>query len=227
MRPLGRLIGFDIRLAPSPRLRSLWTGERRESFLLRPDLNFPFSIDRAVWPSRFQLGAAQASPGLEGADVIVLDPASANTHFQLFDLWDDLNQMLVPHRKTPEGDAGLSVGLVLPEQDPNESTFPEDEWCRAILDTPIRPPDPDPAWTRIGYDVANSGFTSALSNCGMSDDERPTLRRLWSNRLNRFGLFESAEDAQRYRADANRRIEEDGPFFVFELHLIWSSVPIS
>ncbi|WP_152051610.1 hypothetical protein [Tautonia marina] len=227
MRPLGRLIGYDIRFAPSPALRALWNSKRREHYLLRPEVDFPYSVDRAVWPSRFRLGGTEPPPGLQKGEMIDLDPATVPPHYQLFDLWDDLTRMLAPHRANPEGDTGLSVGLVIPEQDPSRTATLNDEWCLAILGSPIRPPDPEPTWKCIGYDVANSGFTSAISNCGMSDDERVPLRKLWSDRLNSFGLFESVADANRYCADANQRIEGDGPFFVFELHLIWSTIPIS
>ncbi|WP_169978641.1 hypothetical protein [Tautonia rosea] len=227
MGSLGRLIGYDIRFAPSPRLQGLWTSERREQFLLRPEVDYPYSVDRAVWPSRFRLGSAEPPPGLEGAEMILLDPATANTHYQLFDLWDDLTRMLAPHRASSDGDVGVSIGLVFPEHDPEKTLTLEDEWCRAILGSPILPSEPDPAWKRIGYDVANSGFLSAISNCGMSESERSPLRRRWSNHLNTFGLFESGDAAIRYCVDANERIKDDSPFFVFELHLIWSSIPIS
>ena len=39
------LIGFDVRVA------GVWSAERRATYLLRPEVDAPLSVDRAVWPS--------------------------------------------------------------------------------------------------------------------------------------------------------------------------------
>jgi hypothetical protein len=220
---ISQMIGYDVRRAPSPFLLSLWDTARREQFLLRTDVAYPFSVDKLVWPSRFQLGDLNPYPFPQPADAIVIQPSTVNQHFQLFKLWDDLVRMLGPYRPSSEGDCGLGVGLMHPEHYQDDSRFAEDDWWQAIHGSPIIPPEPEDEWKLLGYDVANSGFTSSVSNCGVPEAERATLRKTWGGSINQFGLFGKAEEALRFCADANVRFADDGPFYVFELFLIWSS----
>jgi hypothetical protein len=225
MKSLSQLVGYDVRRGVSPFLLGLWDDDRRDEFLLRPDVRYPFSVDRFVWPSRFQLGPDNPYPFPQQADTIVIDLATANQHFQLFDLWDDLVKMLGPYRSSPEGDYGIAAGLVCPEHYPSGSGFVRDDWWRAIHGSPISPAKPQDGWKLIGHDVANSGYTSSVSNFGTLAGERGAMRKNWGGSINEYGLFETIGDAMRFCADSNVRLASDGPFFVFELFVIWGSVP--
>lgn len=225
MTTISDLIGYDVRRAISSSLRGLWGAKRREGYLLRPEIDYPYSVDRIVWPSRFQLGPMNPYPFPQPPDTIVIDPATADPHFQLFDLWDDLVKMLGPYRPSAEGDFGVAIGLVRPDRYPSGKGPVQDEWWRAIHGSPATPSAPESGWRMIGYDVANSGYTSALSNCGFVGDEKVRLRKTWSRSINQSGLFDSVDDAAAFCADANVRIAEDGPFFVFELFLTWATPP--
>ncbi len=79
---------------------------------------------------------------------------------------------------------------------------------------------PDETWTLLGYDVADSGFTSGLSNCGYRPDidDVESLRRDWGPKLNERGLFDALEHADEFRRVSDARIPEHAPFFVFALY---------
>src|SRR5262249_44550369 len=54
--PLNRwLIGFDVRLAKEQYVSEHWGTTSRAEYLLRPDIEWPLSVSRRVWPSVFYL----------------------------------------------------------------------------------------------------------------------------------------------------------------------------
>lgn len=46
-----RLIRFDVRLDQRDYVNALWDREHRNCFLLKPEVEWPLSIDPRVWPS--------------------------------------------------------------------------------------------------------------------------------------------------------------------------------
>jgi hypothetical protein len=83
----------------------------------------------------------------------------------------------------------------------------------------------DVAWMRLGFDVADQGYTSALSNCGWSKDERRGAVARWSPLLNEHGLLATAGAADAFRSDADDRAPEHAPFFVYRLSVLpWSDI---
>ena len=83
-----------------------------------------------------------------------------------------------------------------------------------------RPAEIDPAWQRLGYDVAEAGLLSGLSNCGFVGDEMAAYRARFSARLNSHNLFVETTDAKEFRADCERRVIEHAPFFAFGIYRI-------
>lgn len=71
---------------------------------------------------------------------------------------------------------------------------------------------------RLGYDVADETMTSALMNCGFTGADAGTAAASWGARLNERHLFRSVEDALAFRAEAELRIPEHAPFFVYGLY---------
>jgi hypothetical protein len=71
--------------------------------------------------------------------------------------------------------------------------------------------------TCLGFDVADSGFWSGLSNCGYSEAERAELRPKWRDRINDFGLLKLEQDALEFRELSDVRVSEHAPFWVFRL----------
>lgn len=88
---------------------------------------------------------------------------------------------------------------------------------------PTMPPVIDARWKRLGFDVADAGFTSALSNCSAPEDERESLRASWASALNEHHLFTDVEKAFAFRRFSDDRVPEHAPFFVYALWHIESS----
>jgi hypothetical protein len=201
-----------------------WDPPTRDIYLLRPEIECPLSIDRTVWPSRFRSSQREV---LQFGDDIHLDPATANSYFVAFRLWNDLAEMIAEYRPGKDNDCGVAVSLVLPESYADPSTVATDEWWNAAVSIPTHPSSPDANWLLLGYDIANSGFMSAVSNCGLTEDEREPMRAMWGRYLNDVGLFAEFSSADAFCRDANVRISDDGPFYVFELFLIWGNPRVS
>ncbi len=76
------------------------------------------------------------------------------------------------------------------------------------------PPDD---WKLLGYDVADHGLTSGLSNCGYDTTEKPDWQRRWVRRLNDHGLLTTIDDAEAFAEACDARVSEHAPFFVYGL----------
>jgi len=74
----------------------------------------------------------------------------------------------------------------------------------------------------LGCDIADSGLTSALSNCGLvSESDQPAaMRAQWAPLMNEHGLFEDVKAAEEFRALSDTRVPEHAPFLVHALHLV-------
>lgn len=223
MKDTSRLVGYDLRKFTKAYLDFRWSAEYREQYLLRPECPYPLSVDGTVWPSRFRIKAAEDVAPLLSPGDIELEPSSGNQNFQLFDLWDDLDEMTSEYTPAEDGGSGIAVGLLEEGKYPHDYVPVEDGWWRAIHGSQINPETPRPAWGVLGYDVANSGFLSALFSFARAPDEREQMRKVWAKHINGSGLFDAVEDAVRFCDDANARLRDDGPFYVFKLFLIWGT----
>ena len=70
----------------------------------------------------------------------------------------------------------------------------------------------------LGFDVADLGLWSGLSNCGYSEEERGSLRPEWQCRVNGFGLLISEQDATAFKETSDVRVPEHAPFWTYRLH---------
>jgi hypothetical protein len=73
--------------------------------------------------------------------------------------------------------------------------------------------------TLVGYDVCDEMLLSGLMDCGYDSDERVELAREFGPKLNRWHLFDSVQDADRFRAISNVRVPEHAPFQVVALYV--------
>ena len=199
------VVGFDAREAWQP-YDSSWDLTRRERFLYRFDLDRPCSIDSAVWPSVF---TALAAP----------DPPEK---FGYQDTWDSVAALEAAttdlFRRYPLGPFE-TVAFTLVEDDTSRASQPD--WSGII--PPPTPDRLDPAWRLVGYDVADTWATSALSNCGFLPgiDDVAALRRRWAGALNRRHLFAELDEAFAFRDMSDLRLRgEHAPCFVFGVRII-------
>jgi hypothetical protein len=81
------------------------------------------------------------------------------------------------------------------------------------------PPDVDPTWEHLGWDIVEGFFPSALSNCGYGAD-REVWARDFAAHLNAHHLFTDLTVAFAFRDLQRRRVPEHGPFSVMGLYRI-------
>ncbi len=68
----------------------------------------------------------------------------------------------------------------------------------------VRPSALDAGWERLGWDVVDGLFPSALTNCGYREDDRRAWRAEWEGLLNEHHLFRELPAAFGFR-DARAR----------------------
>jgi hypothetical protein len=212
-------LGYDIRLCADAYLPDYWINDRREHYLLRPQIEWPLSFDPMVWPSIFESPDEVQVPGVEDwwpdrPPTIVAEPV--NKRYDAFmDLWPELDEMLAVFRAhAPPGTCGVPIAVEMVGD-----TMPESDvapWPDYDTEFPVqRRPG---GWIFLGYDVCDFGWTSGLSNCGTASGEMRQLRRDWQDRLNESGLFPSAAGAREYCRVTDRRVPEHAPFRTFALY---------
>lgn len=137
---MGRLLyaGADVRVEPSG--DSGWTAERRATYLLRPDVAFPLSVDPNVW-ARVPGDVTYPLPWTPVEDV----------HQRAAALMSSMHRVCVAVFAAAAEDAGEE----------------EELRSRTGADTLLAV---DLAWTFVGFDVADGTEISGLSNCGYGEE---------------------------------------------------------
>jgi hypothetical protein len=210
MRP--HLLGFDFRARQSD-VVSEWPAGRRSTYLLRENLRWPLSVDRAVWPSLFHFEPRDPLRSSEGIDV------QAKSVVQLgVGLWEDRASMEhVLKEKFVGPDAGLRVAIELWY----EELAGDPEWD--FLATQIPAADQvAQGWQHLGYDIADRYLVSGLSNCSYNAEDRAALKE-WITDINDFGLIENSNRAREFRILTDKRVPDHAPFFVYSLRVDMSS----
>lgn len=186
---MGRLLyaGADVRVDPSG--DGGWTAERRSTYLLRPDVSFPLSVDPNVW---------------ERAPRDLTYPVP----------WTPVEEVQKRAAALMPSKHRVCVAVfAAAAEDPAEE---EDLRARTGADTPLAA---DPAWTFVGFDVADGTEISGLSNCGYGA-ELEVVRAAWAGRLNDRGLFRVVEDAFAFRKVTDARVPEHAPFKVYGIWIV-------
>lgn len=191
------LIGFDVR-QDCPDVPA-WDEERRQRFLLRQDVDKPLSIDASVWPSAFDMQERVERPQWTG---------------YVQDLWEDLGSLA-----SAAADLGMALRYAAFEVlEPDVAVPSELSWRERVLSV-------NPASLQhlnaefVGYDVADYYLLSGLVNCAFTEEERQAAAR-WLPHLNHRHLFASHEPALAFKREADNRVPEHAPFFVFGLWLL-------
>ena len=209
-----RLIRYDVRSNRDDYVTRFWDEERRNLFLLRPDIDWPLSIDPVVWPSiffsrifrdsaAFPDGRIEVDAAIDGGDYwLNLEqmrkyyeehrlPSLQGTLVSIHLFSDrDLTGDILWYRDSKGNQCGMRLGRTDPQQAPQGSEF-------------------------LGYDVADASWISSLTNCGYSRKDKEELQQKWAARLNGFGLLKSYDDAAEFRNVSDARIQEHAPFWVF------------
>jgi hypothetical protein len=186
--------GADVRECPAE-ADPAWDADRRSRFLLRDDVLRPLSVDPIVWRGRV---------GPDGRPLNVPSP------------W------ITPHdvrrglaRSAPDNPGRWVVVVIgIAAADAREEEILARE--RGITaEVQVQP-----GWQFMGYDIADGGGISGLSNCGYTEREARVLRAGWASRLNERGLFSELVDALALRTLTDQRVAEHAPFAVCPLWII-------
>jgi hypothetical protein len=160
------LVEFDVRIANEQYVGRRWDKDSRGEFLLRPDIEWPVSVDELVWPSVF-FSRIFINPALELYSAIEVDPEVDGAK------WLDLERMRTyydSHR--PLAPVGVFVGIELLSEKTAEGPsipyeLPGGIQCGIWLDPTVPDRLPEGS-TLLGYDVADASRISGLSNWGCS-----------------------------------------------------------
>lgn len=204
------LLGFDARegfLEPG----GLWSPERRGDFLLREDVQKPLSVDTAVWPSLFGEGLPDSERTRLGLDAMSL-PGWRGPNQGLWDSLPRMRSALGPLAAEAHETVAISWVSADGFSKPLASFGPYRE--------KMEPEAIRTDWTLLGFDVADAGLISGLSNCGYTRAEIAGLRAAWASTLNAHHLFDDVEKALAFREMTDRRVPEHAPFFVYALRRI-------
>lgn len=209
-----RLVRFDVRLDKDDYVDAFWDREHRNRFLLRPDIEWPLSVDPLVWPSVFYSGIFRKASNLPYGSIEV-PPSTDDGQY-----WLNLGQMkhyYEIHKKPAS--SGVFVGIDLfSERSLTGEVVPYETragiQCALTLGHAV-PSERPPASELLGYDVADDSWISGLSNCEYSSAEGDQLRPLWASRMNEFGLLRSLEDAMEFRLLSDTRVPDHSPFWIF------------
>jgi hypothetical protein len=187
----GMILGVQLRVGVAE-LRSVWMDrDRRERFLLKPEVEIPKSADHAAWPSL-------RSPDLLSR--LFRDHYGPNSAPNGLTLYQDLRTPL------PEM-AGVLVGIGFPEGRARRLC---DRHC--IMGPPEALSDVASRMTFLGYDVCDDWLVSGLCNCGLPAEAQREVRAELAGLLNEHGLFATVEPAERLALRMDREIPEHARF---------------
>ena len=157
------LLGFDLRLHVKQFGAATWDEEGRRTYLLRPEIEWPMSVDRRVWPSIF--GLYYDASAKRSISFLAAEPES--DMWNLLDLWANLSEMEAWYARHGAGESvsvvPVAVGVFLEATPASRGIWP-------TADTPLLS-----SAKLIGFDVADFGRTSAVSNCGYTEQEAEVL----------------------------------------------------
>ncbi len=213
---VDHLIGFDAR-EMFINHQDEWPLCRIEAALIKTDIIKPLSVDTDVWQSIFDLE------------------------------WDSKNTRSIIDKILPKGIGPLvNIWASLKELQSYcqriDDIIPKPFWIigitvvhNAALDEYLRsrnslqsllhldetlPRSVAKDWHFLGYDVADAGRLSGLANCLFLDETDAQESRAFSPYINDYHLFNSLDNACRFRDYSDKRVKEHAPFFIYGLYRI-------
>ena len=194
-------LGFDLRYKSRD-----WGPERREQYLIKPDVEQPLSVDKAVFPSIFDFD--NGAPNRQSRRLVV---QPREFRLQALGLWGDYDAMSRHgHDRNTGGENLISIAVAV-------ATFGDPYWGDFVIESSF-PGEDAKRWRFAGCDVADKFLTSGVSNCGLGD-ELHSLRQVWACRINEDGLFSAIEHASNFARFLDSRVAEHAPFFPFGIYV--------
>jgi hypothetical protein len=203
MRNEEQLLGFDVREMWS-QMNATWPESRKARYLLRADVTKVLSVDSLVWP-RVVLGLEKN--------------VRAPSQWRDLGLWENLHHLQEYLQQNAEATPRpyQVIGITLLR---NALPVPKQEMWRSLV--PTVPASLNKEWAFLGYDVADEGFISGLSDCGYEADELH-LRTGWELALNEWHLFTQRKLAIKFQRMTDQRVDEHAPFCIYGLYSLLQS----
>jgi len=211
----SRLLEFDARLDAREYVSTLWTREMREQYLIRPDIEWPLSVDRYVWPSVFLRLGEDVRRDIDYFPVMVDDSGERQ-------YWQDMSltrQAYLGYTGTKSPAILIAIELFHEHEIiDNRISYHDCASSRMALEAfPTSPAYAPSSADILGFDVATAGRLSGLSDCGYDSNEILCWRSEWEQRLNTYGLLRTIEDANEFRERTDMRTPEHAPFWIYRL----------
>lgn len=213
----NHVLCFDVRINGGNKHADdtfCWPEDRKQHFLYRLDVNIPISIDRNVtetidshfYDANTSGYTGPFSPRWENLDALRLLAKTSNINPEdYYFLPISIDISLFTERELEHWNSLLG--------NKSQNVSPA-----TLFEGLASPNTVDKSWEFLGYDVADTGFTSAISNMGFTaDDNLPKLRAQWGDTLNMHHLFNKTDDALRFKEFSNHRVPEHAPFFIYTL----------
>jgi hypothetical protein len=195
------VFSIGIRRWPKPgQTSAIWPLARRRAFLLNEGIDVPLSVDSSVWPA----------PTIAPATAQRLDEMRLTRFDDSYHLEDVRQVQGLLRLEIPRGDRWTLFGC---DEKTNLSLCervglrPHQVGVSSVLG--------QSEWAFLGFDIADAGLTSGLSNCAFVGDEKQKLANQFAASLNEHGLFTDLDLANRFVEISNARVNEHAPFFAF------------
>lgn len=212
------LLGFDYRYLKDYYVNDRWPTSSREKYLLRADIPWPMSVDIKVWPSIFRYNI-EDHPSAYLQSVIDIKPN--NVRQESLRLWGHFLEMesYISNKFPDKRKLCCPIGVTLLIDNPQSSS----EYWDAVLYPPNRLDEVPHDWILLGYDIADIYMTSGLFNIEYSNDGMKQMQQKWSSFLNKYGLFNSPENAKQFALVSDKSWPMHSPFYIYGLYRIGQS----
>lgn len=211
------IYGYDVRINIDQG-NDDWFVRYTTEGALRRDITIPRSIDWIIWPPLFwQDGIGEFQSNV--TDYMIGLPEGFWTG-TFRNLWKDLDN-LFEYIKQRRDEILCEVSIVGLSSVESEATKNYPELFFPDLEVLNNPPVPQSTWKKLGYDVVESGFYSAIY--GWSHGRRLNREYLETHfgvLLNEYHLFERSVDAVSYTDLVNVGIPQHSPFIPCGLYEI-------
>jgi len=200
------VLGYQLRKSPKNIDSNFWNSERRNKYLLNTDIDFQISVDTNAWPESedndlknnlFCAQDVEHDPLYLNADLYQLKPSLRDIKIEILQ-----ENVLIAVTILQE-----YASLFFTKRSVDKIKFLDS--THTLKEKIV---------FFYGYDIADGLLFSALSDCSFSEEERKRFHDLFSNDLNRYGLFENKLKAIDYCKLSNNRIPEHAPFYVFGIY---------
>lgn len=211
---MRRILGYDIRHNIIAYGNTLTSKNYYSKFLIRPEIPWPISIDKLVWPSIYIFDKQPIPPVY--SSLFYQKIKSASFYQQIINFFESPDQCKGNDNK---GNIHICVKLHF-----NKNEL-KDTYLRRIVDLLKHDQGKlDKQYSEfMGFDLANCTGISGLCNFGQSESLLQNKRKEWSGYINRYGLFEKYAMAQKFQTFLNETtVEEEIPFYIFS---IWTTKP--